>query len=151
MPEHVLMSEIEIITDGGRRRRWTTAAEKLRIVEKTLDNLASISVVARRNGVAPILLGHLTEAQRRAYRIADNKLTELGGWDEALLLEELRGLKAEDFDLGLIGIPEDELDTLLHDVDNDRAPIDGDAADAIPDAPAQSNREGICFKSRNDP
>ncbi len=32
MPEHVLMSEIEIITDGGRRRRWT-AAEKLRIVE----------------------------------------------------------------------------------------------------------------------
>jgi transposase len=33
MPEHVLMSEIEIITAGGRRRRWT-AAEKLRIVEE---------------------------------------------------------------------------------------------------------------------
>ena len=45
-----------------------------------------------------IVLGHLTEAQRRAYRIADNKLTELGSWDEALLLEELRGLMAEDFD-----------------------------------------------------
>ena len=55
MPEHVLMSEIEIITDGGRRRRWT-AAEKLRIVEETLDDRASISVVARRNGVAPNLL-----------------------------------------------------------------------------------------------
>jgi transposase len=51
----VLMSEIEIITDGGRRRRWT-AAEKLRIVEETLDDRASISVVARRNGVAPNLL-----------------------------------------------------------------------------------------------
>tara|TARA_R110002072_G_scaffold242550_4_gene401332 strand:- start:434 stop:580 length:147 start_codon:yes stop_codon:yes gene_type:complete len=36
MPEHVLMSEIEIITDGGCRRRWS-AAEKLRIVEETLD------------------------------------------------------------------------------------------------------------------
>jgi transposase len=55
MPEHVLMSEIEIIADGGRRRRWS-AAEKLRIVEETLDDRASISVVARRNGVAPNLL-----------------------------------------------------------------------------------------------
>ncbi len=55
MPEHVLMSEIEIITDGGRRRRWS-AAEKLRIVEETLDDRASVSMVARRNGVAPNLL-----------------------------------------------------------------------------------------------
>ena len=55
MPEHVLMSEIEIITDGGRRRRWS-AAEKLRIVEETLEERASISIVARRNGVAPNLL-----------------------------------------------------------------------------------------------
>ena len=55
MPEHVLTPEVEIITDGGRRRRWT-AAEKLRIVEETLDERASISVVARRNGVAPNLL-----------------------------------------------------------------------------------------------
>lgn len=55
MPKHVLMTEIEIITDGGRRRRWT-AAEKLRIVEETLDDRASISIVARRNGVAPNLL-----------------------------------------------------------------------------------------------
>ena len=61
-----------------------------------------------------IILGHLTEAQRRAYRIADNKLTELGGWDDALLLQELQAQLAEDFDLGLIGIPEDELDALLH-------------------------------------
>lgn len=40
MPEHVLMSEIEIITDGGRRRRWT-AAQKLRIVEEKLDDRAT--------------------------------------------------------------------------------------------------------------
>ena len=55
MPKQVLMSEIEIITDGGRRRRWT-AADKLRIVEETLGERASIPVVARRNGVAPNLL-----------------------------------------------------------------------------------------------
>lgn len=45
----------EIITDGSRRRHWSTA-EKLRIVEKTLDGRESISVMARRNGVAPNLL-----------------------------------------------------------------------------------------------
>ncbi|WP_296644733.1 site-specific DNA-methyltransferase [Roseinatronobacter sp.] len=84
-----------------------------------------------------IVLDHLTEAQRRAYRIADNKLTEMGGWDEALLLEELRGLLAEDFDLGLIGIPEDELDALLNDADDNRAPIDDDTTDTIPEPPAE--------------
>jgi transposase len=51
----MLMSDIEIITDGGRRRRWS-AAEKLRIVEETLRGHDSISAVARRNGVAPNLL-----------------------------------------------------------------------------------------------
>ena len=49
------MSEIEIITDGGLRRRWS-AADKLRIVEETLYDGESISAVARRNGVAPNLL-----------------------------------------------------------------------------------------------
>ena len=51
----MLMSEIEIITDGGRRRRWS-AADKLRIVEETMFDGESISAVARRNGVAPNLL-----------------------------------------------------------------------------------------------
>jgi transposase len=46
------MSEVEIITDGGRRRRWSSA-EKLRIVDETLDGGESISAVARRNDVAP--------------------------------------------------------------------------------------------------
>lgn len=48
------LSEIEIITDGARRRR--AAAERLRIVEETLDDRASIPVIARCNGVAPNLL-----------------------------------------------------------------------------------------------
>lgn len=51
----MLMSKIEIITDGGRRRRWS-AADKLRIVEETMYDGESISAVARRNGVAPNLL-----------------------------------------------------------------------------------------------
>jgi len=49
------MSEVEIITGGGLRRRWSFA-EKLWIVEETLDGSESISAVARRNGVAANLL-----------------------------------------------------------------------------------------------
>ena len=60
-----------------------------------------------------IVLDHLTEAQRRAYRIADNKLTELGAWDEALLAGELQELLAEDFDLSVVGFSDAELDQLL--------------------------------------
>uniref|UniRef100_UPI0036F28EDC transposase n=1 Tax=Nitratireductor aquimarinus TaxID=889300 RepID=UPI0036F28EDC len=59
MPKHVLMSDDEIITDGGRRRRWTSS-EKLRIVEETLEENASISVVARRNEVVPLFRTVLT-------------------------------------------------------------------------------------------
>ncbi|GHU05020.1 hypothetical protein FACS1894205_4250 [Alphaproteobacteria bacterium] len=51
----MLMSEVEILTDNGRRRFWS-ASEKLRIVEETLDSRSSISIVARRSGVAPNLL-----------------------------------------------------------------------------------------------
>ena len=38
-----------------------------------------------------IVLDHLTEEQRQAYRLADNKLTELGAWDEALLAGRAAG------------------------------------------------------------
>jgi DNA modification methylase len=65
--------------------------------------------------VPVIVLGHLSEAQRRANRIADNKLTELGGWDEALLSAEMQELLAEDFDLSLTGFEDAELEQLLAD------------------------------------
>lgn len=73
-----------------------------------------------------IVLGHLTEAQRRAYRIADNKLTELGSWDDALLSVELNELLADDFDLSLVGFSDGELDKLLaHVSDSDGEQGDG--------------------------
>ena len=59
-----------------------------------------------------IVLGHLTEAQRRAYRLADNRLAE-SPWDEALLAGELQELAADDFDLSLVGFSDAELDQLL--------------------------------------
>ncbi|OGO33108.1 MAG: hypothetical protein A2Z03_02270 [Chloroflexi bacterium RBG_16_56_8] len=57
----------------------------------------------------------LTEAQKRAYVIADNQLALNAGWDEEILADELRALQGEDFDLSLIGFDADELLELLAD------------------------------------
>ena len=53
--------------------------------------------------VPVIELTHMTEAQKRAYIIADNKLAELAGWDKELLSLELGALKLDGFDIDLIG------------------------------------------------
>jgi DNA modification methylase len=81
-----------------------------------------------------IVLDHLTEEQRKAYRLADNKLTELGAWDEALLAAELQELAAEDFDLSLIGFSDAELDQLLAGL-GEVDPAARDGEDEVPEAP----------------
>ncbi len=60
-----------------------------------------------------IRLAHLTEAQKKAYVIADNKLALNAGWDDAMLALELKDLESENFDLSLTGFNEDELAKLL--------------------------------------
>jgi DNA modification methylase len=60
-----------------------------------------------------IRLSHLTNAQKRAYVIADNKLAINAGWDMEMLKLELSGLKELDFDLDLTGFSTDEIDQLL--------------------------------------
>jgi ParB-like chromosome segregation protein Spo0J len=62
-----------------------------------------------------IRLTHLTETQKRAYIIADNKLALNAGWDSELLRLELDDLRAADFDLDLIGFDETELDGIAAD------------------------------------
>lgn len=61
-----------------------------------------------------IRLAHLTEAQRKAYIIADNKLALNAGWDEEMLGLELADLREMDFDLGLIGFDADEIEAALN-------------------------------------
>jgi ParB-like chromosome segregation protein Spo0J len=51
----------------------------------------------------------LTPAQRRAYRIADNRTAEIADWDSDLLAAELAELKNMEFDLHLLGFAADEL------------------------------------------
>src|SRR5271154_6949989 len=59
--------------------------------------------------VPVIVLDHLTEAQKRAYIIADNQLALNAGWNDELLSMELAALQEEDFDVSLIGFEDDEL------------------------------------------
>ena len=65
------------------------------------------------DNVPCIRLGHLTESQKRAYVIADNKLALNSGWDEKMLALELADLRDASFDLDLTGFSGKELDGLL--------------------------------------
>ena len=81
--------------------------------------------------VPAIRLDHLSKAQARALRLADNQIALNAGWDETLLAAELRDLQVEDYDLGLTGFGQEELDRLLSLVDDTSLGEQGD-----PDAPA---------------
>jgi hypothetical protein len=63
--------------------------------------------------VPVIVLDHLSESQRRALVLADNRIAENAGWDNAMLASELAALRDENFDLDMIGFDEAELDELL--------------------------------------
>lgn len=73
----------------------------------------------------PVLVAnHLTPEQVRAYRIADNRLSEEADWDKALLCEELALLKEMDVDLSLTGFSEGELTQLLGAFSDEDEPTD---------------------------
>ena len=76
--------------------------------------------------VPVIVLGHLTETQRRALVIADNQITANSGWDEDLLKQELSELDALDFDLDLMGFSDEELEGLLLMMDEPEGQTDDD-------------------------
>src|ERR1700733_9055953 len=87
---------------------------------------------ARKLGLATapvIILDHLTETQKRAYIIADNKLALNAGWDDELLGLELIELKNEEFELDRIGFSVHGLDELLPD------PLDEEKAEQAPPLP----------------
>ena len=90
---------------------------------------------ARQLGLAEvpcIRLGHLTDAQRRAYVIADNRLALNAGWDDAMLALEMRDLMDEGYDVGLTGFDLKEIDALLAGLDaTPEGQTDPDAAPAV--------------------
>ncbi|NBT58932.1 site-specific DNA-methyltransferase [bacterium] len=85
--------------------------------------------------VPVIQLSHLSDNQRKALIIADNKLALNAGWDEELLKIELNELLDADFDLELTGFDKDELDELLRPAETTEGLTDEDAVPGVPEEP----------------
>ena len=86
--------------------------------------------------VPVIVLDHLSETQKRAYILADNKLALNAGWDEQLLGLELDALRDLDFNLDLTGFNHDELAAFLAGRDAIPGLTDEDAVPEVPETAA---------------
>jgi len=104
------------------------------IVDKDLNIIAGHGRVlaAKEEGITEVpcvFVEHLTEAQKRAYIIADNRLALNAGWDTEMLSVELADLQGVDFDLSLLGFDDSELNKLLgniNDVKDDDFDVDSE-------------------------
>ena len=91
-------------------------------------------LAAREEGIKEVpcvFVDHLTEAQKKAYIIADNRMALDAGWDEELLRVEIEALQAEAFDLSLTGFGSDEIADLLGGDDEEVKDDDYDLTEAL--------------------
>jgi site-specific DNA-methyltransferase (adenine-specific) len=82
-----------------------------------------------------IRLAHLSDTQRKAYVIADNRLALNAGWDDQMLTVELQELDSESFDLSLLGFEADELNALLNPIKETEGLTDEDEVPEVPEEP----------------
>lgn len=100
---------------------------------------------AKREGITAVpcvMVEHLTEAQKKAYILADNRLAMDAGWDTELLKVELQELKDFNFDLDVIGFSDIEIEELLEEHE--------DAQEDDFDADAAFNEIDVPITSRGD-
>ena len=96
--------------------------------------------------VPVIELSHLTEVQKKALILADNKLSLNAGWDNELLALELEELELEGFDLDLTGFDPDEINALKPEVVNEGLTDE----DAVPETPEEpKTKPGDIYKLGN--
>ena len=84
------------------------------------------------HAVPCVRLSHLSDAEKRAYILADNKLAQKAGWDREILAIELQGLIALDFEVDLTGFDMGEIDIIL----DEAAEADGDGSGPEDEVPA---------------
>lgn len=95
---------------------------------------------ARAEGMSEVpcvVVTNLSEAQRKAYILADNRLSETAVWDKDLLKIELKGLEALDFDVGIVGFDAECLKKIEVNAYTRAAPGQSEA----PDGDAASSSE----------
>ncbi len=92
-----------------------------------------------------VFVDYLTEAQKKAYILADNRMALDAGWDEELLRVEIEALQAEDFDLGLTGFDEKELAAFFDEETED----DNFDVDAELDKPAVTQSGDVWLLGRH--
>ena len=78
-----------------------------------------------------VLVDHLTEAQKKAYIIADNRMALDAGWDEELLRVEIEALQAEAFDVSLTGFDDKEIADLFKGEESEVKDDDYDLSAAL--------------------
>ena len=104
------------------------------IVDKDYNIIAGHGriLAAKEEGISEVpcvFVEHMTEAQKRAYILADNRLAMNAGWDEEMLSVEIADLQGADFDIGLLGFDDAELNKLMttdEDVKDDDFDVDSE-------------------------
>jgi DNA modification methylase len=101
--------------------------------------------------VPTLALSHLTEAEKRAYVIADNKLALNAGWDREILAIELQGLIDLDFEVELTGFSLAEIDLVLDEAGEADPNLPDSAEDtfAVVSGPAVSRRGDVWIMGRH--
>lgn len=79
-----------------------------------------------------VFVDHLSEAQKKAYILADNRMAEDAGWDEEMLRVEIEALQEQAFDLSLTGFEDDEIAGLFDDEEAEDDDFDEEAAVEAP-------------------
>ena len=111
----ILIADDQLIVAGHGR---LAAARKLGLTE-----------------VPVVRLSHLSDTQRKAYILADNRLALNAGWDNDLLKLELQELEIEGVDLEMLGFSKEELDGLLNSLEPTEGLTDEDAVPETPEEP----------------
>lgn len=96
-----------------------------------------------------VFADHLTEAQKKAYIIADNRMALDAGWDEEMLKVEIESLEAQAFDLSLTGFDTDELEKLFREDTEEKVKEDDFDIDAELEKPAVTHDGDIWTLGRH--